>query len=528
MLSGEEDQRFGVGGRMTTRLYMALDLGTQSIKVAFFDSTGREVGLATEEYDLVVTGGDRIECLAETYWETLKKAVLRANKARLDHGHSEVAGISLSSQCETFVCLDEDLRPLRPMINWLDSRAIAEAEEFGSKLGLEEIYVRTGQVECVAMWPATKLLWLKRHEARLYGATRKFALLEDWFIFRLTGLLVGEYSIYPSSLLLDIQNLRWWQAALDELELDAKQLPELVRPGTVVGGLAKAAAEELGLAAGTPVIAGGMDQLLASVAGGNVHPGVVTELTGTSLTVTASLSEFPARDQNLPVCLHVVPDLYCIQLVGQTGGPILHWIRDNCYGEPGSSLGHPPYDAVIDEAARVAAGADGVVILPHLCGAYYPEFDLMCRGAIVGLDLGHTRAHVVRAALESIGYMLHRCIRGARDAGLVVSEVTSLGPASRSRLWRQIKADICDVTVYRVDYEEASLLGAAMLVAVAEGDFSSLVEAAGVMSARTDPVSPSLESRGVYRQRQAEYELLYQQLQPYFHLSHASNGLNVN
>ena len=109
-----------------------------------------------------------------------------------------------------------------------------------------------------------------------------------------------------------------------------------------------------------------------------------------------------------------------------------------------------------------------------------------------------------------------------------MSEVTSLGPASQSRVWRQIKADICDVTVYRIGYEEASLLGAAMLVAVAQGDFSSLVEAAGVMSARTDPVSPSLESRGVYTQRQAEYELLYQQLRPYFHSSHASNGLNAN
>ena len=496
---------------------MALDLGTTSIKAAFVDASGRTVAVAGEEYELTVTGGDRIECTAETYWTCLQTAVGRANQALAGAGPTEVAGISLSSQCETFVCLDKQLRPLRPMINWLDSRSIREAEDLAAEFGLEEIYARSGQIECVAMWPATKLLWLMRHEPEIYASTQKFLLLEDWFMYRLTGRLVGEYSIYPSTLLLDIHRLKWWDQMLDRLQLTASQLPELVAPGTPIGGLSAEAGADLGLPPGTPVIAGGMDQLLASAAGGNVAPGLLTELTGTSLTVTASLSEVPSRDRRLPITLHVVPGLYCIQLVGQTGGPILRWMRNNCFGPPGGDGHHPTYEAVIDEAAAIEPGAGGVVMLPHLCGAYYPEFDLQCRAAIVGLDLGHTRAHVVRAALESVGYMLNRLLDGARAAGLPVEQVTSLGPASTSRAWLQIKADICNVPFYRLTCPEASLLGAAMLVGVALGEFTDLGQAVAAMAERGEAVVPSAEPRALYSLRQRQYELLYNQLKPYFH-----------
>ena len=504
---------------MTVKHFLALDLGTSGIKAAFFDSVGRPAGEASEEYGLLGES-ERVECEVSTYWECLKVAVHKANALRLERGSGgEVAGISISCQGETFVCLDADLRPLRPAIVWLDNRAVAEAEELGSIFSPDEIYAHSGQVECVATWTASKLLWLRRHEPLTFASTRKFLLLEDWLVYRLTGALVGEHSLYPTSLLMDIRTLEWWPEMLSALQLDPGRLPELVPSGTVVGGLAEAAASELGLATGTPVITGGLDQVLATMAGGNLGPGTVTELTGTLLALAASVTEVPAREHMLPLYLHVVSGLYCVLPYGQTGGVMLRWVRDNCYGLPGPGTGHPTYEQMTEEATQVEPGAGGVVCLPHLAGAYYPEFDMACRGVIAGLRVGHSRAHIVRAVLEAIGYMLNRCVAGMRAAGIAVNEITSLGPASGSRTWRQIKADICELPVYRITYDEASLLGAGMVAAVATDQFSSLAEAAGAMATRVDPVVPNLDFHAVYEQRMVEYALLYSRLRSHFNSS---------
>jgi xylulokinase len=417
------------------------------------------------------------------------------------------------------MCLDADLRPLRPAIVWLDNRATAEAEELASVFGAEEIYSHSGQVECVATWTASKLLWLKRHEPGTFASTSKFALLEDWLIYRLTGVLVGEHSLYPTTLLMDIHTLGWWPEMLASLELDPSRLPELVPSGTVVGGLTEAAASELGLAVGTPVITGGLDQVVATMAGGNLQPGTVTELTGTLLALAASVTEMPERARMLPVYLHVIPDLYCVLPYGQTGGVMLRWVRDNCYGLPGAGAAHPSYEEVIEEASHVEPGAGGVVCLPHLAGAYYPEFDMACRGVIAGLRMGHSRAQIVRAVLEAIGYMLKRCVDGMRAAGIAVNELTCLGPASTSRTWRQIKADICELPVYRITCDEASLLGVGMIAAVATGQYSGLAEAAGAMATRIDPVVPNVDFHAVYQQRMVEYALLYSRLRSHFNSS---------
>ena len=501
---------------MTTSVFLAIDLGTSSIKAAFVDEAGTMVATATVEYPLQYPHRDWVECDVRVYWESMRSAVRAANARRLAVGRTEVTAMSISCQGETVVCLDADSQPLRPAIVWLDNRADAEADVIGTRFGNDEIYARTGQVECVASWTACKILWLQRHEPAIFNATRSFLLLEDWLIQRLTGEAAGEYSLYPTTLLFDIRSREWWPAMLEMLAIDDGLLPPLVQPGTAVGHLRVAIAGELGLPSSLPVIAGGLDQVLASTAGGNVRPGVVTELTGTVLALATSLTALPPREHMLPIYLHVIPELYCALPYGQTGGLLLRWLRDNCFGDPARVSAPPSYDEIVQEAVAIPAGAGGVIVLPHFAGAYYPEFDMKCKGVISGLRLGHTRGHIVRASLEAIGYMLRSSVDAIRGIGIPVDDLTSLGPAANNRFWRQLKADICGVEIYRLKTDEASLLGAAVLAAVACGRYSNIAEGVESMSSRIDPLTPSSASSEVYERQLIAYRTTYRQLAPYF------------
>lgn len=502
---------------MTTRpVALVLDLGTSAIKAGIMDLTGSPVGIGQAEYVLDTPAADRVECAPSVYWHSTKRAVHEALVAATSNlqARPQISGITVACQGETLICLDEQDQPLRPAIVWLDNRSIAEAEEIEAAFGADAIYEHTGQIECVATWPATKILWLQRHEPEVFARSRHFVLLEDWILQILTGSLVGERTLYSSSLLLDIRSKDWWDPMLRHLDLDPDRLAHLVDTGSHVGRLRPSVAEELGLAAGLPVIAGCLDQVGAALAGGNLSPGRMTELTGSVLGMVSCFPKPPPRSAGLPIYLHAVPDMYVALPYAQTAGLVLRWARDTfTYREGKAST---PYDDLVAEAAEITPGADGLIFLPHLCGAAFPEFDLLAQGAIVGLTLAHGRGHIVRAALEAVGFMLRNALEAIQAAGVPIEEITSLGSASRSKAWTQIKADICDVPVRRLRTTEATLAGGALVVSVATGYFSGFAEAETATDGVLDVTMPDGASRTAYDVGFQRYRDLYQTLAPYF------------
>jgi xylulokinase len=498
-------------------LYLAVDMGTSSVKAGLFESGGELRGLGSSEYSLTLPAPEQVECEATVYWQAVLLAV-RAAWARaedLGHDRREVAALCMSCQGETMLCLDANGLPLGPAIVWLDNRADREARELAEIFGGDEIYHRTGQVECVATWPACKIMWIRRHDRERFARTSRFVLLADWMLQQLCGELVGDLSLYSSTLLMDIQQLSWWEPMLDELGLSADVLPPLVSPGTTVGRLSATAAHQLALPAGLPIVAGGLDQVLAAAGAGNLRPGLLTEMTGSIVAMATCLAEFPDRSHGLPLYTHVVDGQYCALPYAQTGGLALRWLRDSILGAS-SAQASVPFDAFAAEAATVSPGSDGLLFLPHLAGAFFPEFDLAARGALVGLTLSHTRAHIIRAALESVAYVIRAAIDAVRMTGMAVDHIVSLGGGSESALWRQIKASASGVPVRRISCPEASLLGAAMLAAVASGEFANLAQAAGAMCHPFDEILPDPGAAAAYEAAYARYRYLYTQLRPFF------------
>lgn len=500
-------------------LVIGLDVGTTSVKAGLFDGTGACLAVAGEEYRLDHPAADRAELDAETYWRATRAAI-RGAVAAGHAGPGDVAAIAVSSQGETVVPVDRAGRPLGPAMVWLDNRALAESREIAATFGDERIYDVTGVPSVAPTWSACKILWWRRNDPALFAAAARFLLVEDLVLHRLTGRFVTEGGVHCTSLLYDIRRHAWWDEMLEAVGIDSARLPELARPGETVEALAAAAADDLGLTPRVQVVAGGMDQGAGAIGVGNVGAGMVSESTGGALTLQASVARHggdPTRQT--PVYVHSVPGMYLYCPVCPTGGMALTWFRDQ-FGaaevERARREGTIAYDLLTAMAADVPPGAEGLLMLPHLMGAFSPEYEPEARGAFFGFTLRHGKGHFVRAVLEAVAFMLRRNLELLAGAGADAGEVRSHGGGARSPLWNQIKADVCGLPVLTLEGDDAAIRGDAMLAAVAAGIFPDLAAAGKAMVVTKRRYEPDPAAHAVYEGAYARYVQLFEALRPLF------------
>ncbi len=501
---------------------LGLDIGTTAVKAGLFAADGRLLAVAGEEYRLDTPAPDRTELDPERYWQGACAAVRRVVAAAAVETDS-IEAVAVSSQGETVIPVDPDGRAIGPAIVWLDNRAAIEARSLEARFGPDRIYDVTGIPSVIPTWPACKLLWWRANDRDLFARTDRFLLVEDFILRRLTGRFVTDASIQCTSMLFDIVERRWWPEMLDAVGIDERRLAEPIGPGEVAGRLIATAATALGLAEGTLVIAAGMDQGAGAVGVGNVGPGIVSESTGGALTLQATVERHggdPSR--RTPVYIHSAPDRYLYCPVCPTGGMALTWFRDTLGREEVERArreGRDAYDLLTERAAAVPAGSDGLVMLPHLAGAFSPEYDPAARGVFYGFGLGHGQGHFVRAILEAVAFMLRRNIELLAAAGAPAAEIHAHGGGARSPLWNQIKADVCDMDVITLQGEDAAVRGDAMLAGVAAEVFPDLDEAGRAMVAVRDRYRPDPATHEAYEAAYRTYRDLFEALRPLFDAS---------
>jgi len=508
---------------------LGIDLGTSTVKAGLYTPTGREVALAGEEYLDIPEGQSTAEVDPDLFWQAIGRMVRQA-LSRVEGAGERVAAVSMSSHAETLIFLGCDGQPVRPAIFTTDGRAEAEAHQLAAHFGLPWLLEHTGQPEMVGLWPACKIAWLRAHESETFGRIAHYLLPEDYIFFRLTGELSAEPASWGSSALVDINTCDWLDPLLEYVGITRAQLPPLLAPGTPMGHVQAGPARELGLRPGIPVVVGAMDQNCAAVAAGNIAPGVITASTGSVLALVAT-SDRPIFDPVTKVSCypHVAPGSYCLIPWNPTGGLVLKWFKDR-FGEAEQAearrTGESAYDLLCRAAAAVPPGCDGLTMVPHLQGILFPEANPAMRGVFCGFSLAHTRAHFTRAILEAIAFMLRSGLEALMGLGVEVREVRLLGGGARSRLWTQIKADVCQRPVVVPATSEAAVMGAAMLAGVGAGIFPGVpaaVERMVKLQARIEP-NPALAE--TYDAAYARYQALYRQVKPLFKEdNHARNDL---
>ena len=497
---------------------LAFDLGTTALKCALHDLDGQVIAKASEEYQLLTPSVDSVEMEVEIYWQAFKSAIAKVLKDAQVNPH-EIKTIGISAQGETLILVGQDGRPLRRAIVWLDNRAQKEAERLEEIFSQRNAYEVTGQVKLVPTWPASKILWIRDHEPEIFQKTTKFLLIEDYFLFRITGEFVCEGSLVTSTCYWNFQTRAWWMEMLQQLGISEQQLPHYRESGEPVGKLRAEIAEELGLSPDTVVCTGALDQACGAIGVGNIQPGIFSENTGAALAICATVNQ-PVLDpgNQMPCHYHGIPGLYMLHTF-TSGGIVMRWFRDEFAG-PEMRVSHTSgldaYDLMGLEAARVQPGCEGLVMLPHLQGAMAPESNPKASGVFYGFTLRHGRGHFIRAIMEGVAFIVRRNIEVIEGLGVSVNEVRALGGGARSRDWKQMEADIIGRPVVTTVNEEAATLGAAILAGKAVGLYASVAEAAERMIQIKDRFEPNPKNRTVYDETFDTYIRLYEALCPLF------------
>ncbi len=498
-------------------ILLGIDVGTTSVKAGLFSPDGRCLGVGRQEYQLDTPAPDRAQLDPEVYWQACVKTV-RAALEQSGIQPEQVKAAAVSSQGETTITLDANGQAIYPALVWLDNRAVDQATFLAERFSAE-VYARTGIPEIVATWPACKILWLRQNEPEIFARADKFLLVQDYLIFRLTGRIVTDGSISCTTLNYDLTKNTWWTEVQEAIGIRTGHLPEIVQPGTDVGTLTANAARQLGLTTGTIVVTGGMDQSVGAIGAGNFKPGKVSETTGAALAIQATISD-PLIDQShtVPVYYHSVPGQFLFVPVCPTAGMAFKWLRDTFFQDEiraAEADKTDAYDRLTKLAEAIPPGADGLVMLPHLMGAFSPEPNLQARGSFTGFTLSHTRSHFVRALLEGVAFLLRRNLESIERTGIQVQEIRSTGGGARSRLWNQVKADVCNRPVVTLVNEETGLLGDAILAGVASGVFASIEAGCDAMVAVKEVIPPGAQAEA-YVEPYRRYCELDRQLFDYF------------
>jgi len=306
---------------------------------------------------------------------------------------------------------------------------------------------------------------------------------------------------------------------LSELGACDDQLPRYMESGEPVGKLIPEVAAELGLDPNTIACTGALDQACGAIGVGNISPGIFSENTGAALAICATVNH-PILDpgNQMPCHYHGLPGLYMLHTF-TSGGIVMRWFRDEFASmelQTAKATGMDAYDFLGMEAAGVAPGCEGLVMLPHLQGAMAPEANPKASGVFYGFTLRHGRNHFVRAIMESVGFIVRRNIEVIEGLGVPVREVRALGGGARSRIWKQMEADIIGRPVLTTLNEEAATLGAAILAGKAVGLYSDVEEAAGRMIQIKERFDPNPGNQPAYEEAFRTYVNLYEALCPLF------------
>lgn len=486
---------------MSGNYYLGLDIGTTGIKAAVFDDSGTPCGSGLSEYTLETPEPDIVELDAEQYWASTREAVKTAVESS-GVAPEKIRAMSVTGQAETLIMTGADHKPLRKAIVWLDNRAGREAKIIEREFTSGSLFHLSGQTEMLPCWPAAKILWFRENEPELFAKTEKFLMVEDYIVHKLTGRCATCRGLMPSSLYYDIRTKRYDTEMLDFLGIREEQLPELRDSGEIIG---RCIENDSMIPAGTPVAAAPIDHVCGNLGSGCAGKGMISETTGCTLALCAA---FPSlvydEERRLSTYLGFAPDTFVLLPWAPTAGMLLKHFRDEFTG----GMSYKEFD---ETAAMVRAGSEGLILLPHCAGAVSPVCNSEARGVAYGITLAHKRGHWARAIMESVAYLLRDNIEVLRSLGAEITEIRSLGGASRSRLWLQIKANVLNLPVTVTECGEATSLGAAILGAVACGDFADTAAAAARMvriSARIEPDGDSAAYQEYFRQYQKLNSLL--------------------
>jgi xylulokinase len=489
------------------RLFLGIDVSTTGAKALLIDETGAVAASATTPLTLQTPRPLWSEQDPREWWKGTSASIRQA-LAEAGASGADVAAVGLTGQMHGLVLLDANHEVLRPAILWNDQRTAAECAEMETRVGRTALVREVGNVALTG-FTAPKILWVRNHEPEVYRKARLVLLPKDYVRLRLTGEAAMDKADGSGTILFSLAARTWSKRVLEALEIPREWLPRTFEGPEPTGAVTSDAAAETGLAAGTPVVAGGGDQAAGAVGAGAVRPGVVSLTLGTSGVIFATTeSALVEPEGRLHAFCHAVPGKWHFMGVTLSAAGSLQWYRDTL--TPKESFAE-----IVAEAEQAPAGSEGVLFAPYLSGERTPHPDPLARGSFVGLTLRHQRAHLTRAVLEGVAFSMKDCFGLLQGAGLgAVKEVRIAGGGAKGALWRKIVASALGLPMLTVNSTEGAAYGAALLGGTGVGAWPSVEAACDATVAVTGRDEPVAEWAGTYESLYPRYRGLYKALKP--------------
>ena len=450
---------------------MAQDQGTTSSRCILFDKSGNICAVVNKEFRQIFPQPGWVEHDANEIWDTTYE-VAHAAMAKLGVTAADIAAIGITNQRETTVIWDKETgEPIANAIVWQCRRTSDIIDKLVADGYGDLIRQKTGLVPD-AYFSGSKIKWLLDN---VPGARRRaeagkllFGTIDTWLIWKLTGgrVHVTDYTNASRTMLYNIHELKWDEELLQLLDIPASMLPE-VKPSSCVYG--KTDFEIVG--GEIPIAGAAGDQQCALFGQCCFEPGTMKNTYGTGCFLLMNTGETPVQSQNglVTTIAASTGDKVQYALEGSifVAGAAIQWLRDEL-GILASAKESQQYAEKVPDTA-------GAYVVPAFTGLGAPYWSQRARGAIVGVTRGFSRAHLVRATLESLAYQTHDIVRAMeRDAGIPIAELKVDGGACANDFLMQFQSDLIGSDVYRPRCIETTALGAAYLAGLAVGYWEDL------------------------------------------------------
>ena len=504
---------------MNGKYFLSIDNGTQSVRAMVFDGQGQLIAKSKIEIEPYFSNQKGwAEQNAEYFWNSLCQACLEL-WPKLSISKELIAAVSVTTQRATIVPMGIDNQPLRPAITWLDQRQVQTKPKLGK---LESVIMGIiGAKPLVDLMHAeAEANWIQQNEPEIWKQVHKFLLLSGYHNYKLTGNYKDAVASTVGFIPFDYKTQEWadqkdwkWRA----MPIRSEMLPEVLPAGSVLGEITEAAAEQTGIPEGLPLIACGSDKACEVLGTGCIDNETGSLSYGSLATLNITSDKYLEAIPFYPAYPGVIPNTFNIEMMIQRGYWMVSWFKKE-FGLQEEQLAKEKNlqpETLFDELlAKVPPGSDGLMLQPYWSPSNGdgPE----TRGAIIGFNEDHTRAHLYRAMIEGLTYALRESKELLeKRTKKSISRLVVSGGGSQSDEVMQITADIFGMTVFRPHTFETSSLGAAIASAVGIGlyqDFTYAVEKMTHAGDRFDPIDTNKE---IYNDLYNKvYKKMYSNLKP--------------
>lgn len=494
--------------------FLCIDIGTESARAALIDLNGETIAASQQSYSLQCPRPGWAQQDPDLWWHATVDNI-RSVLSKSNINPNCIAAVGSAGQMHAPVPIDHKGQLVsNEVLLWCDKRSDPQCKSLEPQLNEMNSLKVTGN-PIIPAWTGFKMRWLKENLPEVYSKTDKFLSCNGFINYRLTKEIYNDYSEASGSYLFDSALHGWSHQLCDVLGIDMRKLPQLADSNQVIGKVTNEAAIVTGLAAGTPVVAGGGDMMCLLLGAGVAALGMACDIGGTACDVSVFTSK-PLYDERLMHLHHVAPGGWISFGILDSGA--FKWFRDEfCASQVHEAKlkGISPYDFLTGMASEIPPGAEGLLFLPYLLGERTLGTSAS-RAVFFGLTPRHGIAHCTRAILEGIVYDLRQSLEIINSKGVTIESIRSVGGSADSMLWNQIKADVYKSKLITLSNFEGGIMGTAILAAVGTGFYSSIQTAVERMIRIKDTYEPDVRAMKSYDRFYAVFKELHDGLQPYF------------